>query len=202
MASGFFTVLVLLVILGIYVIAAAILHTISQNFCPSKNFYNLLSIVAICYIVAANIVLWIVVLFDLYTSGFMLCKCSCREYFVQDDPFYFRFEMGIWIINGFWVIGGYFVRGFVDIDGSKAPIWWIVQWAIEQVMVVLTVGGIAIIVSLIRERRKKSNESIEQSDIDAILRNKNTRELFKLFAQREWSVENLMIWVCDFIISL
>ena len=184
---------------GVYLGSITVTHIFSMSPCPLFVPSSALasSVILLAFLIISPLFLVIVLLFDFWNSRCLLCKCELRKYFIEDDPFYFRLEILFYTATVLWeIFGNYALRLSIGTQQDKYPVIWIIQWVIGQSVGIFYVCGISLIVSIYRDIRKRKNDSnVEQNEIAKILTNKDTRDLFKIFCQREWSVENLMIWV-------
>jgi hypothetical protein len=132
--------------------------------------------------------------------------CKLKSYFLYDDPFGFRIEQFFvifFIIILIWFpflpLGVYFLnqREQDPVDSLKGEISGIIQsmfligFEFILIMIFCTVGLILSIISFIK---RKLEPKIYDSEFDAFINTKKGKEIFKEFAKKEWSTENIQFF--------
>lgn len=197
-SSTWFVLILLCVFCGIYLIAAGVSHIISFAACLQIHpvmVYALFGI--LIFVIFVGLLFYtVVVIVDTWTSNFMLFKCQWKKYFIDDDPFYFRIDMLFYTLALFWEIFGSYATRLVldDISQNKYPVWWLIQWVVAQMFGIPYVCGNSLIVAIVRDSRK-TLQPIASNEIEQMLNDQDTKELFKQFCKRELSIENLLIYV-------
>jgi hypothetical protein len=155
----------------------------------------------------------VVLLIDLIFSMNLIIHCKWREYFLKNDPFYFRIQQIIGMVGIFLVI----LLGIVSLtipslsvflQGRKTHIYLVVvvSLVVLSIMFYLLLFYSVVLIMIftfiksthrcISKRLKKSNQTelFEESRLKMFLTNPDLSILFRKFSDSEWSSENYLIY--------
>jgi hypothetical protein len=127
--------------------------------------------------------------------------CNPKNYFISDDPYYFRIEF---IINSVVI----FLLGIVNLyhlafyvanaktDPSNISVGLSTfGWNfVSEIILIFCLSCFGIIFATLNFMIKKLKPKTYESDFDAFINTKKGKEIFKKFSKREWSLENILFY--------
>jgi hypothetical protein len=138
----------------------------------------------------------IVINFKKLLSKYCFCRFVCL--FWRDDPFYYRIEIYIYVLISFYLIVSQvliFILTTVlvlpDIVVALSKSIFTYLLALNIIIFPLTITIFNIFRTCLLRIANKNNKT---EIIDVLLGNEKTLDLFREFAKREWSVENVLIY--------
>jgi hypothetical protein len=134
-------------------------------------------------------------------------KFNLKNYFIIDDPFGFRIEhfIGVFaMISLLWVAFVPFALFLVNeklpsqaVDSPRGEIFGILQSValilIELILIIVLIS-VPLTLAIISFCKRKFQPVIYDSEFDAFINTKKGRELFKKYAKKEWSLENILFF--------
>lgn len=148
-----------------------------------------------------GILFFIVALIDIILNFKKIFTCKLREYFLDDDPYYFRIEgvicFFIFTINTTLLIIVYAVN-FDDLDktGGIDPIYHILVVLLPDFIISSLFIFFPLTITIINFIKDKctKKEEVTVDDLEKMLSNPEIYQLILEFSQSEWSSENLFYY--------
>ena len=128
------------------------------------------------------------IIYDIFSNFNLLRKCKLKEYLFSRDPFRVRIELSLFIT----ALIVFVLFGIMTISNFSFTIELILidlLVLIQTLIVVLFPLSITIYRKIISKCSKISKEN--QNTMDQIFTNPNFLEAFKIFAENEYSIENV-----------
>jgi hypothetical protein len=210
--SFWFKILVLIFIYSIIILTHVAIHggieIFTKGLCTLDSFplsNAISSLITPLYLIIFLIFIIALSTFDLILfikeNGFNL-----KSYFFFDDPFGFRIEQLVvifFIIVLIWFpflpLGVYFLNQRVQdpIDSLRGEIISIIQSMLLigfEFMLIMIFCCVGLILSIISFIKRKLQPKIFDSEFDAFINTKKGKEIFREFAKKEWSSENIQFF--------
>ena len=214
LGSNFFKILVVAISYGFVILGQISINGVLEiitipNLCDFRNMplsNGISSLISTITVVMASFVVYGMIITDIVIftkeNGF-----KPKLYFGLDDPFRFRIEIFIDLIFLFFahVLSlSTFVLNFItqrttvdpvttvrgEIGGVLLSIFLIgIEW-----FILLAMGGLALILSMISAIKRKFEPVIYESEFDAFINTKEGKLIFKKYAKKEWSLENILFY--------
>eukprot|EP01080_Neovahlkampfia_damariscottae_P007279 gene7279-11597_t len=130
-----------------------------------------------------------------------------KLYFTVDDPFGFRIEMfidliiltaGIFISFSTFIGNAIYQRieipGVYTVRGEIINIGTTIFLILAQWFVLFAMVGIPLLFAVISYIKRKFEPTIYETEFDAFINSKEGKAIFKKFAKKEWSLENILFY--------
>eukprot|EP01080_Neovahlkampfia_damariscottae_P006787 gene6787-10951_t len=154
------------------------------------------------------LLLGVLVVFDLILNWRLFLRCKISDYFIKEDPYYFRFEMilylAVFVINYLFILTGVILDSIAPILGQNSSAkeafdtFFEVQRLIPDGMLIIVVFGfpllLTIVKSIISKIKKTDSKKVDIEQLDFLLHDEHGYKMFFDFAQNEWSLENIKFW--------
>jgi hypothetical protein len=134
-------------------------------------------------------------------------KFNLKNFYILDDPFGFRIEhlVGVvTLVNMIWIAFMPFALLFVNerlptqaVDSPRGELLGIilsVALISIELFIMIVLGSIPLTLAIISFCKRRLQPIIYDSEFDAFINTKKGRELFKKYAKKEWSLENILFF--------
>jgi hypothetical protein len=134
-------------------------------------------------------------------------KFNLKNFYIMDDPFGFRIEHLIGVVtlvNMIWIAFIPFALLFVNerlptqaVDSPRGELLGIilsVALILIELFIMIVLGSIPLTLAIISFCKRRFQPVIYDSEFDAFINTKKGRELFKKYAKKEWSLENILFF--------
>ena len=212
--SNFFKVIAVvfgygLVILGQILINSVLEFVTMPNLCTFETmpYYNGIS----SLIGPPTIFIYLMIYLGLLLADVLLYikenGFKVKLYFTLDDPFRFRIEMFLDIIIltiAFFISFTTIILNVLTIRvtvsqvnslrGELSGISLALFTIFMEWFVILAMGGIPLLFAIVSVIRRKLQPIVYDTEFDAFINSKEGKQIFKKYAKKEWSLENILFY--------
>lgn len=179
-----------------YLISHSIKIPISIIFpCPSAQGYDRIITPNHIYSITLfyGCMAWIVLvwLLDVF-ANIRYCK-KPWFFFIGNDPYYFRLELFLWVL---FLVGASTLNTITMTENARTSSTVVgeILYALGQLLQPTIFSAVCLVITLIKSRSSGEYESTTFT-VETVMKNADLAPLFKQFAQKEWSVENVRMCV-------
>eukprot|EP01080_Neovahlkampfia_damariscottae_P000520 gene520-8033_t len=200
---------VICITIGIFVVVTIINFIAYAVYNFRCGLSNTVQLLWLPYVFLCVIGIFVVLVVDAVLSIQSFIRCKCYDIFFKDDPFYFRVQQTIGVGSimisasmGFIAIIAPALRlserkSYLFISYFMMLIFFTAISYVFLFYLVISILGITIVkklISICPQKRKRIQDQLEsESAFTACLKKDEMLELFKKFADSEWSSENYLI---------
>eukprot|EP01080_Neovahlkampfia_damariscottae_P007280 gene7280-11598_t len=212
-SSNFFKIILIIISYTCVILGHAAINGVLELSSPLLcNYHNIplangiSSLIGNFTVVLTSILYIFMVLFDI-VPFIREHGINFKSYFIQDDPFRYRIEMfidSLFLVFALTISISTFVLNFItqkihlagvttlrgEIGGIALTLFLIaIEWIITYAM-----AGLALTFAITSFVQKKFEPTIYDSEFDAFINSKEGKILFKKYAKKEWSLENILFY--------
>jgi hypothetical protein len=170
----------------------------------------------ISYAISSLVSPFYVILFILLNLGWMIFdwvtflrenKFNLKNFYIIDDPFGFRLEhlLGVFaMVSLVWITFIPFVLFFINerlptqaVDSPRGELQGIIMsiaLILIELLLLIVLISVPLTLAIISFCKRRFQPVIYDSEFDAFINTKKGRELFKKYAKKEWSLENILFF--------
>lgn len=126
--------------------------------------------------------------YDVYVNRHVLFKCRLKDFFIKQDPYYFRVQQafGICLIGYFGIWALAYMTGLTAIEPLVNTIMTTILW--QLILVHMIHLPISLTIWKLLKKQKEKGE--EKDNSLAFLNNPEVYKMFLEYTELEWSTEN------------